>query len=77
VRHGSRRQIKAAPSERRSARGMRIAILRALFNPRITDGLLAGAKAELVGLGADPRRLQGVRPARAPSSCRSRRAPRP
>ena len=60
MRQRSRRQTKAAPSERRSARGLRIAILRALFNPRVTDGLLAGAKAELVGLGADPRQLQVI-----------------
>jgi len=57
VRQRSRRQIKAAPSERRSARGMRIAILRSLFNPRVTDGLLAGARSELLGLGADSRHL--------------------
>ena len=57
MRQRSRRQIKAAPSERRSARGMRIAILRSLFNPRVTDGLLAGARSELLGLGADSRHL--------------------
>ena len=53
MRQRSRRQTKAAPSERRSARGLRIAIVRALFNPRVTDGLLAGAMAELAWLGAD------------------------
>jgi len=58
VRHGSRRQIKAAPSERRSARGMRIAIVRSLFNPRVTDGLLAGAMAELAWLGAEKRAVK-------------------
>ena len=57
MRHGSRRQIKAAPSARRSARGLRIAILRALFNPSVTDGLLAGAQAALAELGADQRRV--------------------
>src|SRR6185436_20280406 len=36
---------------------MRIAILRSLFNPRVTDGLLAGARSELLGLGADSRHL--------------------
>ena len=56
MRHGSRRKIKVASS----ARGLRIAILRSLFNPRVTDGLLAGAKAELDGLGADPRRVRVV-----------------
>jgi 6,7-dimethyl-8-ribityllumazine synthase len=49
--------MKAAPTDRRSARGLRIAILRALFNPRVTDGLLRGARAELLALGADARRL--------------------
>ncbi len=58
MRHGSRRQIKAAPSEQRSARGLRVAIVRSLFNPRISDGLLAGALAELAGLGADPRKVR-------------------
>lgn len=50
--------MKAAPIERRSARGLRIAILRALFNPRITDGLLRGARAELAELGAEARRVR-------------------
>jgi len=49
--------MKAAPIERRSARGLRIAILRALFNPKVTDGLLQGALQELAELGADLRRL--------------------
>jgi 6,7-dimethyl-8-ribityllumazine synthase len=60
VRHGSRRQTKAAPSERRSARGLRIAIVRSLFNPRVTDGLLAGARSELASLGADMGRVRVV-----------------
>ena len=47
--------MKAAPIERRSARGLRIAILRALFNPKITDGLLQGAQQALAELGADRR----------------------
>lgn len=50
--------MKAAPIERGSARGLRIAILRALYNPRITDGLLQGARAALAEWGADPRRVQ-------------------
>jgi 6,7-dimethyl-8-ribityllumazine synthase len=50
--------MKAAPIERRSARGLRIAILRALFNPKITDGLLRGAREELAELGADARRVR-------------------
>ena len=36
--------MKAAPTQGREARGLRIAILRALFNPEITDGLLQGAQ---------------------------------
>ena len=50
--------MKAAPIERRSARGLRIAILRALFNPRVTEGLLSGARAALAGLGADARKVR-------------------
>ena len=49
--------MKAAPNERRSARGLRIAIVRALFNPKATDGLLQGAREELAVLGADARRV--------------------
>ena len=50
--------MKPAPIERRSARGLRIAILRALFNPKITDGLLRGAREELAELGAEARRVR-------------------
>jgi 6,7-dimethyl-8-ribityllumazine synthase len=50
--------MKAAPIEEGSARGLRIAILRALFNPQITDGLLQGARDALAEWGADPRRVQ-------------------
>jgi 6,7-dimethyl-8-ribityllumazine synthase len=50
--------MKAAPTERASARGLRIAIVRALFNPRLTDGLLAGARQALAELGADPRHVK-------------------
>jgi 6,7-dimethyl-8-ribityllumazine synthase len=50
--------MKAAPIERGSARGLRIAILRALFNPQITDGLLEGARQALAEWGADPRRVR-------------------
>jgi len=49
--------MKAAPIERRSARGLRIAILRALFNPKVTDGLLRGARQALAEMGADTRRV--------------------
>ena len=50
--------MKAAPNERRSARGLRIAIVRALYNPKLTDGLLQGAREELAELGADLRRVR-------------------
>ena len=49
--------MKAAPTQGRRAHGLRIAILRALFNPQVTDGLLQGALRELAELGADARRL--------------------
>jgi len=52
--------MKAAPIERRSARGLRVAILRALYNPRVTDGLLDGALDELRQLGIAARRLQVI-----------------
>ena len=52
--------MKAAPIERRSARGLRIAIVRALFNPQVTDGLLQGAREALAELGADQRRVQVI-----------------
>ncbi len=44
--------MKSAPTSRRSARGMRVALVRALFNPDVTDGLLRGAREELLSLGA-------------------------
>ncbi len=50
--------MKAAPTQGREARGLRIAILRALFNPRVTDGLLQGAQEALAELGVDPHRVR-------------------
>jgi 6,7-dimethyl-8-ribityllumazine synthase len=50
--------MKAAPIEARSARGLRIAILRALYNPGITDGLVRGAREALAELGADSGRVR-------------------
>ncbi len=44
---------KRAPTERASARGLRIAVLRALFNGEVTDGLVEGARAALREMGAD------------------------
>ena len=58
MRQRSRRQTKAAPSERRSARGLRIAIVRALFNRRVTDGLLAGRARGAGRAGRRPGRVK-------------------
>jgi 6,7-dimethyl-8-ribityllumazine synthase len=44
--------MKQAPGLRRSARGLRVAIVRALFNRAVTDGLLDGARSALAELGA-------------------------
>jgi 6,7-dimethyl-8-ribityllumazine synthase len=72
--------MKAAPIEARSARGLRIAVVRALYNPAITDGLLRGAREALAELGADPRRVSVYDvpgafelPAAAQAAARSRR----
>ena len=43
--------MKAAPTEARSARGLRIAIVRSLYNASITDGLLRAAREALAELG--------------------------
>jgi 6,7-dimethyl-8-ribityllumazine synthase len=44
--------MKQAPSDRPSARGLRLAIVRSLFNGPVTDGLLAGAREALAEMGA-------------------------
>jgi 6,7-dimethyl-8-ribityllumazine synthase len=44
--------MKQAPDDRPSARGLRVAIVRSLFNRPVTDGLLAGARLALVEMGA-------------------------
>lgn len=44
--------MKQAPRDRPSARGLRVAIVRSLFNRGVTDGLLAGARAALAAMGA-------------------------
>jgi len=44
--------VKQAPGERPSARGLRVAIVRSLFNAAVTDGLLEGARAALQEMGA-------------------------
>ncbi len=50
--------MKQAPVERASARGLRIAVLRSLFNRKITDGLVDGAQQALRDMGADERRIR-------------------
>jgi 6,7-dimethyl-8-ribityllumazine synthase len=47
--------MKEAPRDRPSARGLRIAIVRSLFNRPVTDGLLEGALGALAEMGAAPR----------------------
>jgi 6,7-dimethyl-8-ribityllumazine synthase len=43
--------VKAAPALAPSARGLRLAIVRSLFNTPVVDGLLAGARQALLELG--------------------------
>lgn len=43
---------KRAPQDRPSARGLRVAIVRSLFNRPVTDGLLEGARRALAEMGA-------------------------
>ena len=45
--------MKQAPDARHSARGLRLAIVRSLFNRPVTDGLLDGARAALNEMGAE------------------------
>jgi len=49
--------MKQAPRTSSSARGLRVAIVRSLFNRPVTDGLLAGARSALAGMGAAPSRV--------------------
>ena len=49
--------MKQAPDARPSARGLRLAIVRSLFNRPVTDGLLDGARAALAEMGADEREV--------------------
>jgi 6,7-dimethyl-8-ribityllumazine synthase len=44
--------MKQAPRDRPSARGLRVAIVRSLFNRPVTDGLLAGAREALADMDA-------------------------
>jgi 6,7-dimethyl-8-ribityllumazine synthase len=43
--------VKRAPSKLPDARGLKILILRSAFNPRVVDGLLAGARSALSSMG--------------------------
>jgi len=49
--------MKEAPRDRPSARGLRVAIVRSLFNRPVTDGLLAGAREALAEMGAAESRV--------------------
>ena len=49
--------MKQAPSESHSARGLRVAVLCARFNPAVTDGLRDGAVAALADMGAASRNV--------------------
>jgi 6,7-dimethyl-8-ribityllumazine synthase len=44
--------MKQAPSSLPDARGLRVLLLRSSFNPRVVDGLVAGARAALDAMGA-------------------------
>jgi 6,7-dimethyl-8-ribityllumazine synthase len=52
--------MKQAPSDIPSAQGLRVAVLYADFNPRIVEGLLAGALAALGEMGAEEIRQEKV-----------------
>ena len=43
--------MKQAPSNLPDARGLKILVLRAAYNPRVVDGLLAGARSALISMG--------------------------
>ena len=49
--------MKQPPRERASARGLRFALLRSLFNRPVTDGLVEGAREALLELGASARQI--------------------
>jgi 6,7-dimethyl-8-ribityllumazine synthase len=52
--------VKASPRLTPSARGLRLAIVRSMFNGQVVDGLLAGAGQELLELGLAPEALTVV-----------------
>jgi len=43
--------MKQAPSDLPDARGLKVLILRSAYNPRVVDGLLAGARSALTSMG--------------------------
>jgi 6,7-dimethyl-8-ribityllumazine synthase len=43
--------MKKAPGSRADGTGLRVALLRSAFNARVVDGLLAGAREELLAMG--------------------------
>jgi 6,7-dimethyl-8-ribityllumazine synthase len=45
--------VKQAPSERMSARGLRVALVRSAFNRQVVAGLVDGARKALLEAGAD------------------------
>jgi 6,7-dimethyl-8-ribityllumazine synthase len=47
--------MKLAPRERLSARGLRVAVVRSLFNRPVTDGLLRGARSAFAEMGGRAR----------------------
>src|SRR5512141_2607143 len=49
--------MKQPPRERASARGLRFALLRSLFNRPVSDGLVEGAREALLELGASERQV--------------------
>jgi 6,7-dimethyl-8-ribityllumazine synthase len=52
--------VKQAPQDRSDAAGLRIALLRSSFNARVVDGLVAGARAALLEMGAQEAALTVV-----------------
>lgn len=50
--------MKEAPRQTASARGLRVALLRSLFNGSISDGLVEGARTALREMGAEDRRVR-------------------
>ena len=43
--------MKQAPSDLPDARGLKVVLLQSAYNPRVVEGLLAGARAALVSMG--------------------------